>query len=83
MSRDRLIVRRRIGDIETPVSAMLKLGPDQPGSFLFESIHGGERLGRYSFVGVDPIEWFRIKDGKPELSRNLHEFRSALKGPCY
>ena len=38
MSRDRLIVRRRIGDIETPVSAMLKLGPDQPGSFLFESI---------------------------------------------
>lgn len=68
MSRDRLIVRRRIGDIETPVSAMLKLGPDQPGSFLFESIHGGERLGRYSFVGVYPIEWFRIKDGKPELS---------------
>ena len=68
MSRDRLIVRRRIGDIETPVSAMLKLGPDQPGSFLFESIHGGERLGRYSFVGVEPLQWFRILHGKAELS---------------
>ena len=70
MSRDRLIVRRRIGDIETPVSAMLKLGPDQPGSFLFESIHGGERLGRYSFVGVEPLQWFRILHGKAELSKH-------------
>ena len=66
MSKDRLIVRRRIGDIETPVSAMLKLGPETPGSSLFESIHGGERLGRYSFVGVDPLKWFRVKDGKAE-----------------
>lgn len=76
MSRDRLIVRRRIGDIETPVSAMLKLGPDQPGSFLFESIHGGERLGRYSFVGVEPLQWFRILHGKAELSEHA-DFRDA------
>jgi len=66
MTQDRLIVRRRIGDIETPVSAMLKLGPETPGSFLFESIHGGERLGRYSFVGVEPLKWFRVKGGKAE-----------------
>lgn len=68
MNRDRLTVRRRIGDIETPVSAMLKLGADQAGSFLFESIHGGERLGRYSFVGVEPLKWFRILDGQAQLS---------------
>ena len=68
MTRDRLIVRRRIGDIETPVSAMLKLDPDAPGTFLFESIHGGERLGRYSFVGAEPLKWFRILNGKAELS---------------
>ena len=69
MTQDRLIVRRRIGDIETPVSAMLKLGPETPGSFLFESIHGGERLGRYSFVGVEPLKWFRVKGGTGALRR--------------
>lgn len=64
----RLIVRRRIGDIETPVGAMLKLGSDDPGSFLFESIAGGERLGRYSFIGLKPETWFRIQDGVAETS---------------
>ncbi|MCA8901412.1 MAG: anthranilate synthase component I [Hyphomonas sp.] len=63
MSPARLIVRRRIGDIETPVAAMLKLGEETPGSFLFESIAGGERLGRYSFIGLEPETWFRILDG--------------------
>lgn len=64
----RLIVRRRIGDVETPVGAMLKLGADRPGSFLFESIAGGERLGRYSFIGLHPKTWFRIYQGAAELS---------------
>lgn len=64
----RLIIRRRIGDIETPVSAMLKLGADRPGSFLFESIAGGERLGRYSFIGLEPGCWFRIRHGIAETS---------------
>jgi len=59
----KLIVRRRIGDIETPVGAMLKLGAELPGSFLFESIAGGERLGRYSFIGLEPGRWFRILNG--------------------
>lgn len=65
----RLIVRRRIGDIETPVGAMLKLGADENGSFLFESIHGGERLGRYSFIGLEPSRWLRIVDGVAEVSK--------------
>ncbi len=65
----RLIIRRRIGDIETPVGAMLKLGAELPGSFLFESIAGGERLGRYSFIGIEPGRWFRILGGKAETSR--------------
>ncbi|MEH6809747.1 MAG: anthranilate synthase component I [Hyphomonas oceanitis] len=68
MSTARLIVRRRIGDIETPVGAMLKLGDDQPGSFLFESIAGGQRLGRYSFIGLEPEQWFRIQDGVAETA---------------
>ena len=76
MMRDRLIVRRRIGDLETTVGALLKLGPDRPGTFLFESIQGGERLGRYSFIGLDPLAWFRIVDGLAEQAADA-DFRAA------
>ncbi|MEZ5954485.1 MAG: anthranilate synthase component I [Hyphomonas sp.] len=81
MSPARLIVRRRIGDIETPVGAMLKLGEEAPGSFLFESIAGGERLGRYSFIGLEPETWFRIQDGVCETA-STEAFSDAkpLKG---
>jgi anthranilate synthase component I len=74
----RLIVRRRIGDIETPVGAMLKLGAELPGSFLFESIAGGERLGRYSFIGIEPGLWFRIKGGVAETSATV-DFKKPVR----
>lgn len=74
----RLIVRRRIGDIETPVGAMMKLGADSPGTFLFESIAGGERLGRYSFIGLEPETWFRIQGGVAELSQSADFSHAAL-----
>ncbi len=63
-----LRVRRRIDDTETPVSALLKLGPAKPGLILFESVVGGESRGRYSFVGVEPDLWWRVKDGRAETS---------------
>lgn len=79
----RLIVRRRIGDIETPVGAMMKLGSDDPGSFLFESIAGGERLGRYSFIGLKPEVWFRIKNGVAQTSHSADfaEARTLEEAP--
>ena len=40
-------------DLETPVSAYLKVARP-PYSFLLESVSGGERLGRYSFIGTEP-----------------------------
>ncbi len=73
----RLVVRRRIGDIETPVSAFLKLG-DQPGIFLFESIVSGEKLGRYSFIGIDAGRWFRIHNGHAETASS-HDFADATQ----
>ena len=43
-------------DLDTPVSAFLKLGPLKP-RFLLESVEGGERLARYSFLGFgDALE---------------------------
>jgi len=43
-----------IADLETPVSAMLKLADGQPNSFLLESVEGGSIRGRYSFIGLKP-----------------------------
>ena len=45
------------GDLDTPVSAFMKLAAFKP-SFLLESVEGGEKLGRYSFIGFgDAMEW--------------------------
>ena len=46
-------------DLDTPVSAYLKLAPFQP-RFLLESVEGGERLARYSFVGFGEADEFRL-----------------------
>ena len=43
-----------VNDLETPVSAMLKLAHDRAYSFLLESVEGGEKLGRYSLIGLHP-----------------------------
>ncbi|BFM40948.1 anthranilate synthase component I [Synechocystis sp. LKSZ1] len=44
-----------VADLETPVSAWYKVCAGQPYSFLLESVEGGENLGRYSFLGCDPV----------------------------
>src|SRR5579859_168381 len=41
-------------DLETPVSVYLKVAGDDPYTFLLESVEGGERIARYSFVGLNP-----------------------------
>jgi anthranilate synthase component 1 len=48
------VVTELLADCDTPVSAFLRLGM-APGSFLLESVEGGERLARYSFLGVSPM----------------------------
>ncbi len=52
-----------ISDLETPVSAFLKLGPRQE-AFLLESAEQGERIGRYSFLGCDPRALVTFSDGE-------------------
>ena len=51
-------------DLETPVSAYLKVAQD-PYSFLLESVAGGERIGRYSFIGTDPYHVVKTGPGQP------------------
>ena len=66
--RPSLVIRRRVDDTESPVSAMLKLNPMSQGLVLFESVVGGETRGRYSFIGLAPDLWWRVTDGRAETS---------------
>ena len=52
-------------DLETPVSAYLKIAKP-PYSFLLESVEGGERLARYSFMGTEPFKVIRTGLGEPD-----------------
>jgi anthranilate synthase component I len=60
------VTRQLLADVETPLSAYRKIrGPGE--SFLFESVEGGEHLGRYSFVGCNPRAIVRQVGSKVEL----------------
>ncbi|MGH9908503.1 MAG: anthranilate synthase component I, partial [Pyrinomonadaceae bacterium] len=48
------VVRSVLADMQTPVSAFLLLADDSPHAFLLESVEGGERIARYSFLGTQP-----------------------------
>jgi anthranilate synthase component 1 len=48
------IYRSLTADLETPVSAFLRLASNEPECFLLESVEGGEKVGRYTFIGIRP-----------------------------
>jgi len=63
-----LVFTRLVADLETPVSAMLKLGAARPYSFLLESVEGGAVRGRYSIIGLDPDLLFRAQGDLAEIN---------------
>ncbi len=64
-----VIYTKRVSDLETPVSAMLKLPITQGPCFLLESVEGGESRGRYSIIGIDPDMMWRCYGNRSEISR--------------
>lgn len=63
-----------VADLDTPVSAWYKVCAGQPYSFLLESIEGGEKLGRYSLLGCDPL-WILEARG----NQNTQTYRDGSK----
>lgn len=55
------VYRRLLVDLETPVSIYLKLRQRYPRAFILESVEGAERVGRYSFIGVEPQLLIRVQ----------------------
>jgi anthranilate synthase component 1 len=63
------LIREINADLETPVSLYLKLRGDGA-SFLLESVEGGERIARYSFIGVQPRAEYILRDGQVEVKED-------------
>src|SRR5271165_5628770 len=89
------VYRQLIGDTLTPVSAFCKI-QEGDWAFLFESVIGGERLGRYSFLGAGPFLRFQAQGRRvqiqeatgparetehPDPLRLLEELLSAYRAP--
>jgi anthranilate synthase component 1 len=73
------VTRRLLADIETPLSAYRKIR-GQGESFLFESVEGGEHLGRFSFVGCNPRAVIQQTGGRVEVIENGKIVESAKIG---
>jgi anthranilate synthase component 1 len=58
-----------VADLETPVSAYLKIAGAKPMSFLLESVEGGEARGRYSIIGLEPDLIWRTNGTRAEVNR--------------
>ncbi|MDQ2966617.1 MAG: hypothetical protein M3R57_12305, partial [Chloroflexota bacterium] len=65
---DTILLRAtRPADLETPIGAFLRLDDGATPAYLLESVEGGERLGRYSFLGVGPRRLLEVRDGRAHV----------------
>src|SRR3546814_13117697 len=71
-----------VADLETPVSAFLKLADSRPWSCLLESVEGGAVRGRYSIIGLKPALLWRCQGRKVELNRNAPLDQDPFQ-PCH
>ena len=70
-----------VADLETPVSAFLKIAGGRPMSFLLESVEGGAVRGRYSIIGLEPDLIWRTVGGRAEINRAARDRHGAF-APC-
>src|SRR6476469_10308149 len=64
-----VVLTRLVADLETPVSAMLKLARNARYSFLLESVEGGAVRGRYSIIGMRPDVIWKVEGRKASINR--------------
>jgi anthranilate synthase component I len=64
------VVRTVLADLQTPVGAFLRIAENENYSFLFESVEGGERVARYSFLGANPEMVIRGRGDQTIIERN-------------
>src|ERR1700760_1057081 len=70
-----------VADLETPVSAFIKIAGGKPMSFLLESVEGGDTRGRYSIIGLEPDLVWRTQGAKAEINRAARSKPDSFS-PC-
>lgn len=68
-------------DLDTPVTAYLKVAQNEPVSFLLESVEAGEKLGRYSFIGVGEQGKFEYRNGMLQTTGVFGDFAGPEADP--
>ncbi|PKN48876.1 MAG: anthranilate synthase component I, partial [Deltaproteobacteria bacterium HGW-Deltaproteobacteria-16] len=63
------IYREIVADLDTPLTIFAKVAVGESHAFLFESLEGGEKWGRYSFIGIDPIVTFASRGNQVTIIR--------------
>jgi anthranilate synthase component 1 len=84
------VTRTVAADLETPVSAFLRVAAEEPEAFLLESVEGGEQVGRYTFIGIRPYKKMTAKGGRITVVEGrkrrtyegdiFEELKAALEG---
>ena len=84
------VYRTVTADLETPVSAFLRIAAEEPEAFLLESVEGGEHVGRYTFIGIQPYKKMvargreiTVQEGRRKRSFTgdiFEELKRALSG---
>ena len=84
------VYRTITADLETPVSAFLRIASEEPEAFLLESVEGGEHVGRYTFIGIEPYKKMvsrgqniTVQEGKKRrafIGDIFEELKKALSG---
>src|SRR5271169_1501816 len=84
------VYRTVTADLETPVSAFLRIASEEPEAFLLESVEGGKHVGRYTFIGVQPYKkmvsrgtQITVREGRKERTFEgdiFEELKRALSG---
>ncbi len=76
--RGAVVWQRLIADIETPVSAALKLIEPGRGDWVLESVESGETRGRYSLIGLDPDLMFEVRGDAARINRDWRRDRETF-----
>ena len=79
--KPQVVWRILVADLETPVSAFLKLANGQPNAFLLESVEGGAVRGRYSILGMKPDLMWKCEGNRAWINRNVRSKPSDF-APC-
>lgn len=79
--RPQVVWRVLVADLETPVSAFLKLVSGQPNAFLLESVEGGAVRGRYSILGMKPDLIWKCVGNEAWINRNARSKTGSFQ-PC-